>query len=259
MPPTWVNPDWLDDDIFKLSKLDIDMWKTRVATTLGYRYKLPGIQGGSNPYAKAVGGLEPISQDKINKAMKAYVDALRNLPSDASLQDAWRADLRSKSQLSTVVNGCFLNWESVGAPWNTGYIASFWSKFESGEKVWDTTLDRKAGGIPVEYDKDVEISALKFSVVGASSIMALMRAVLGHVVRTGQCPEDLKLAFGSIKITWLFGATDQEILTLSVNDNIGQHNGRRHTELDNISQAKSWVESTKLIKNPPPRSIRPRL
>ena len=112
-------------------------------------------------------------------------------------------------------------------------------------------------GVPVEYDTDIDIITLKFCVVGASSIMALARAVLGHVIRTGQCPEDLKLAWGSIKITWLFGATDQEILTLSVHDNIDQHNRRRHTELDNTFQVNSWMESMKLIKNP--RSIRPRL
>ena len=186
MPPTWVNPEWLDDDIFKLSKIDIDVWKTRVAATLGYCWRGFGIQERSSPFAKAVGGLEPTSQDKVNKATKAYVDVLRNPPSGASLQDAWRADLRSKSQQSTVVNGCFFNWESVGAPWNTGYIAISWSKFESGEKAWDTTLDRKAGGIPVEYDKDTDITTLKFSVAGASSMMALTRAVLGHVARTCQ-------------------------------------------------------------------------
>ena len=89
----------------------------------------------------------------------------------------------------------------------------------------------------MEYDKDTDITTLKFCVVGASSIMALTRAALGHVARTGQCPEDLKLAWGSIKITWLFGATDQEILTLPVNDNIDQHNRRRHTELETISRS----------------------
>ena len=108
MPPTWVNTEWLDDDIFKLSKLDIDTRETRDAATSGYRWRGFGVQEKSSPFARAVGGLEPISQDKVNKATKAYVDVLRNPPSDASLQDAWRADLRPKSQLSTVVNGCFL-------------------------------------------------------------------------------------------------------------------------------------------------------
>ena len=74
---------------------------------------------------------------------------------------------------------------------------------------------------------------------------------MGHVIRTGQCPEDLKLAWGSIKITWLFGATDQEILTVSVYDNTDHHNRCRRTELGNIFQVKSWMESMKLIKNPP--------
>ena len=122
MPPTWLNPGWLVDNIFKLSRIDIDMWKARVATTLGYRWRMLGVQGSSDPFAKAVGVLEPISQDKANRAMEAYVDVLRNKPSDASRQDAWRVDLRSKSPLSTEVNGCSLHWESVGAPWNTGYI-----------------------------------------------------------------------------------------------------------------------------------------
>ena len=136
-------------------------------------------------------------------------------------------------------------------PWNTGYITNFWSKFESGEKTWDTTIDRKAGGAVLSYDKDVDVTTLKFSVVSSSSLMALMRAVLGHVVRTGQCPPDLALAFKSIKITWLFESTEQEILTMSVNDNIDQHNRRKHTELDNIFQVKAWMEAmTKLPRKP---------
>ena len=64
-------------------------------------------------------------------------------------------------------------------------------------------------------------------------------------------PLIFEVSLGSINITWLFGATDQEILTLSVQDNIDQHNRRRHTELDNIFQVDSWMESMKLIKNPP--------
>ena len=95
----------MDDDIFRAGKIDIDMWKTKVAATLGYHWRGFGVQERSSPFAKAVGGLEPISQDKVNKATKAYVDVLRNPPSDASLQDAWRADLRSKPQLSTFVTG----------------------------------------------------------------------------------------------------------------------------------------------------------
>ena len=50
----------MDDDMFKLSKLDVDMWATRVATNLGYRWRCVGIHDRSNPFARAVGGVEPI-------------------------------------------------------------------------------------------------------------------------------------------------------------------------------------------------------
>ena len=248
-PPTWVNEKWEDDDIFKLSKVSIDQWKLRIAEVLGYRWRAAG-QGANAPFANAVAGVEPITQEKVNAALKEYMNELRTPPTDADRMEAWRASLQSKSQLSTVVNGCFINWEPVGGPWNTGYIASFWSKFASGEKAWDSTLERKAGGIALEFDRDVDLDNMKFTVVNATSVMALVRAVLGHVVRTGTCPEDLKIAFGSLRITWLFGSTQEQILTLSIADNIDQHNRRRHTELDNIFQVMSWIEGVKLITSP---------
>ena len=68
------------------------------------------------------------------------------------------------------------------------------------------------------------------------------------MARKGSCPEDLKLAFGSISIAWLFGSMEQEILTLTVHDDIEQHNRRRHTELENVLQAMSWMEGMKSIQ-----------
>ena len=240
--PQWTNPQWQDDDIFKLSKMDIDTWKVRVATAVGVRWRSQGLNQGQLPWALPVAGTEPISEAKVNEAVKLYSECLRKVPKPEEQQE-WNADLRSKSQLSTVVNGCFLSWEPAAGPFNTGYIASFWSKFESGEKQWDVTIDRKAGGVEVSMEKPIELNALKFSVAGVSSIMALMRAVLGHVVRTGSCPAALALAFKSIRITWLFTASVQEILTLSVIENIEQHERRRHSELENIFQVEAWVKS----------------
>ena len=145
----WVNEKWEDDDIFKLTKVTIDQWKLRIAEVLGYRWRSAGTNG-SVPFANTVAGVEPISQEKVKTALKEYTNELRNPPQEADQLESWRASLKSKSQLSTVVNGCFINWESVGGPWNTGYITSFWSKFASGEKAWDSTLERKAGGTPLE-------------------------------------------------------------------------------------------------------------
>ena len=83
---------------------------------------------------------------------------------------------------------------------NAGYIASFWDKLGR----WDPTLDRKAGGVfPVD---DFDLGYATFHISNASSVMALVRAVVGHVMRSNSVPEQLAAYFKSLKITWLFAA-----------------------------------------------------
>ena len=80
-----------------------------------------------------------------------------------------------------------------------GYI-DFWKKLEK----WDPTIERKAGGVvPVQ---DVDLGYATFHVSNASSAMALVRAVVGHVMRTNTVPEPLSTYFKSLKVTWLFAA-----------------------------------------------------
>ena len=247
--PNWVTAKWEDNDIFKLSKVEIDEWKTRVAAAIGCRWRGFGLQVGQRPYALPVAGTQPISEQVVRDAAKRYLEHMASPPTkDDKTQEqhdkemnAWRAETRSLSKLSLTVNGCFLNWQSAGTPWNAGYIQSWWSKFESGEKHWDITLDRKAGG-PVVTDQ-MDINSILLTCVGGSSIMALMRAVLGHVARTGACPDELATAFQSIRLTWLFTANEHEIVTMGISDNIEQHNRRRHNEMDNIFQVQSWMRS----------------
>ena len=83
---------------------------------------------------------------------------------------------------------------------NAGYIASFWDKLGR----WDLTLDRKAGGVfPVD---DVDLGYATFHISNASSVVALVRAVVGHVMRSNSVPEQLATYFKSLKITWLCSA-----------------------------------------------------
>ena len=83
---------------------------------------------------------------------------------------------------------------------NVGYIASFWDKLGR----WDPTLDRKAGGVfPVE---DFDLGYATFHISNASSVMALVRAVVGHAMRSNSVLEQLATNFKSLKITWLFAA-----------------------------------------------------
>ena len=46
----------------------------------------------------------------------------------------------------------------------------------------------------------------------------------------------------STQVLWCFAATPHEIATAGVADNIEQHQRRKHSELDNILQIKSWID-----------------
>ena len=78
----WLTPEWADDDIFKLSKVDVDTWKNRIANVMGLRWRLPGAQHESKPFAKPVAGLEAITQCKGNQALLDYTYLLRNAPKE---------------------------------------------------------------------------------------------------------------------------------------------------------------------------------
>ena len=83
---------------------------------------------------------------------------------------------------------------------NVGYIADFWAKLDK----WDPTLERKAGGVVPK--ENVDLGHATFYISNSSSVMALVRAVVGHVMRTNTVPEPLSTYFKSLKIMWLFSA-----------------------------------------------------
>ena len=83
---------------------------------------------------------------------------------------------------------------------NVGYIADFWAKLDK----WDPTLERKAGGVVPK--ENVDLGHATFYISNSSSAIALVRAVVGHVMRTNTVPEALSTCFKSMKIMWLFSA-----------------------------------------------------
>ena len=241
-PHIWVNPDWKDDDIFLLSKIDVDQWKTRVAAAVKCRWRGVLPHNTSNPFAQQVAGVAPISETVIKDKHEKFRELLGSRPAADATAEAvnkWKQELQQSSQLACTINGCMVSWEASGSPWNAGYISNFWSKFESGERTWDNTIERKAGGIDPMKEPDVQF--LTFTLSSSSSVMAMVRAVLGHVVRTGDCPADLARAFSSIRIAWLFQASAHEIATIGISENLEQHARRRHTELDNLFQVRTWI------------------
>ena len=226
--PIWVNnKDWKPEDIFKLNNIELQKLKLHVAEKIGIRYK--NVTGGifNYVYAQSVGGTVSYTEDGAKAAIKEYAEAMAAKPtaqqgeSESDFQkrlDTWSATLTRKSAWSCVINCCQLSWESPNGPWNEGYILSFWEKFKSGESMWDVTIDRKAGGILVSDNLD--LTAINLIVMNASSTMALIMGVVFHVVHDGDVPTNLKDAFQSLKVTWLFSATRDEMINLSIKENI---------------------------------------
>ena len=94
--------------------------------------------------------MKPLTESVLAEKHTAFRDLLTTRPPSTATAVAvstWEAQLRASSQLACVIHGCMASWEANGTPWNSGYIASFWEKFASGERTWDTTIERKAGGI----------------------------------------------------------------------------------------------------------------
>ena len=87
-------------------------------------------------------------------------------------------------------------------------------------RTWATSVGRKAGGVtpdPETMDGTIFVGAR------VSSVMALVRKVVGHVKRTGDAPEAwITAAFKSLRVTWLLEACGDEIATLSVRENVEQ-------------------------------------
>ena len=245
-----INKEWKFADIFALSKVELDKLKVQVANKVQCKYKSVGSEPFKYPCAHEVGGTPAFDQVNAHKVIKLYLDLLNNKPvkqesdSEAAFKtkiDRWSSDLSRASSWTTVINACQLSWESPNGPWNQGYIESFWQRMASGDIKWDHTLDRKAGGIDVKMD--MPLSGLALVPMSASSLMALIAGVVYHVVRDEEIPTNLAQAFMSVKVTWVFGASKDEIINMSILDNIEQHKRKRHTEFDNIFQVRQWMDT----------------
>ena len=103
---------------------------------------------------------------------------------------------------------------------------------------WDHTLDRKVGGCDVAH---MIVNSLALVPMSASSLMALIAGVVYYVVRDEAVPAFLREAFLSVKVTWILGASKDEIINLSIQENIEQHKRKRHTEFDLIFQVRQWM------------------
>ena len=247
MPPSWINPNWKDDGLFSLSPPEIEATKRQVAHALGIRYRLVNPQ---SPWAVPVAGIDAFSLDTVATYLTEYAEikardvGRTDEDTDETYNNrisAWESELSSKSSLSFVVSGVQLSWlHAGGAPWNKGYISSFWRKFEAGERAWGNTVDRKVGGVTPDPET---MDGTNFVGASMSSVMALVRKVVGHVKRTGEAPEAwITAAFKSLRVTWLLEACGDEIATPSVRETSSNSRGKGTPSSTTSSKSKSgWT------------------
>jgi hypothetical protein len=73
--------------------------------------------------------------------------------------------------------------------------------------VLDSGLRHAAcGAVWLGLQEGVDLGHSTFQISNSSSVMALIRAVVGNVMRSNSVPAVLKLDFLSLRITWYFAA-----------------------------------------------------
>ena len=165
--------------------------------------------------------MHPIGDDTLAK-VNEYVKLRDNKPADSDGEEKiqeWQNNVQRTSQLAIVINGCQVPWINANGPWNQGYIKDFWEKLDNG-KAWDPTIERKAGGVAL-YE-GITMDKINLTVSSTSSVMSLIRAVVGQYQRTGTVEQWLLDNFLSIRVNWLLESTVEEIGTLNIAENIEQ-------------------------------------
>ena len=118
-------------------------------------------------FALAVCGVNPYDPVVI----QSLYDKYEKVMSDGSLApEVKTVELQKYGCVSTVVSGVQVSWKAAGVL-NTGYIKTF-----AEEKLphWDSTIERKAGGL----DPNVTLEAQHFHLTSSSSILALCAQAL---------------------------------------------------------------------------------
>ena len=120
-----VNPEWKPEDIFKLSKMELERLKLHVAKKLECKYRNVGGAPLAWAYAQDVGGRAAFTESGAEAAIETYMKLIENKPttsqgeSDEAIkkrESEWTHELSRVSTWSTVVNGCQRAWESPNGP-----------------------------------------------------------------------------------------------------------------------------------------------
>ena len=77
MPPSWINPNWKDDDLFVLSPPELEAVKRQVASKLGIRYK---TLNSDSPWSMTVAGTNAFALGTVTTYLREYTDLKAKKP-----------------------------------------------------------------------------------------------------------------------------------------------------------------------------------
>ena len=78
-----VNPEWKPEDIFKLSKMELERLKLHVAKTLECKYRNVGGAPFNWAYAQDAGGRAAFTESGAEAAIETYIQMIDNKPTES--------------------------------------------------------------------------------------------------------------------------------------------------------------------------------
>jgi hypothetical protein len=226
LPQKGSRPEWKFDDFFALDLGGQQNLKLALAQEFDVQYCT--VNKGKR-FANDVDGIPAYTVKRIEDMLAAQAAA-------TSAKDD--VALLSSVSVSTVVNGCQVNWPTPDRTFNIGYIER-WATEHLNH--WDKSVERKGGGL----EHGVDLGAQCFVCTNVSSLYALLATVVQHYMTGTSMKSELKDAFLSIRLVLLLSSSSSEITLLNDNENTEQAERKRSSEVDLISSVQLWMSSMK--------------
>ena len=217
---------WTFEDFFTITPAEEVSIKKELAELLGANHGDQVHQ--DRVWAHGHGGVSAFDPQVVQQKYDAYQALKLNGNPD---------ELNDSKCVSLVVSGLQVRWRT-GSAKNIGYIKE-WR--EKNLKSWDTSLERRAGGI----DNAVDWRFQAFTCTNESSLYALLATAVEQLKTRAAIEDHVAHSFMRLRVALYLDATADEIMVLNQSENIEQHDRKRHIELDNISAVEQWMESVR--------------
>ena len=217
---------WTFEDFFTITPAEEVSIKKELAELLGANHGDQEHQ--DRVWAHGHGGVSAFDPQVVQQKYDAYQALKLNGNPD---------ELNDSKCVSLVVSGLQVRWRT-GSAKNIGYIKEWRDK---NLKSWDTSLERRAGGI----DNAVDWSFQAFTCTNESSLYALLATAVEQLKTRAAIEDHVAHSFMRLRVALYLDATADEIMVLNQSENIEQHDRKRHIELDNISAVEQWMESVR--------------